>query len=146
MDVGRAQAIQDPITVMVGSRPLGGPLGIIARHLFIEIPGQGRWEMGPSGQGKWISTTRAHDPASFSTAGDTQRAIDAGRVTWRAMVVSESGLNRGIANYDMTYVGPHYNALSHNSNFAVRYVLREAGGENIPTGLAPGFPDYDDSE
>ena len=138
--------IQDPITIMVGSRPLGGLGGILARHLFIEIPEKGRWEMGPGGLGGWISTTTSHD-RSFSTADHTSAAITAGRVTWRAMVVSQSGLDRGIANFDMTHVGQRYNALSHNSNFAVRSVLREAGGENIQTvgalGFAPGFPDYE---
>jgi len=141
------QSIVDPVEIRVGSRPLGGPLGRAGlRHRFIQINGpngEAIWEMGPDDQGLIATTLSPQRPTGTVRSTRYYLRKNPKRVLWsKPMTVSASALTRAMVNYELTWVGRPYSALSHNSNYAVNSVVYGAGGQiegNL--GYSPGFPD-----
>ncbi len=140
---------QKNATVERISRPLGSTTG--PRHNAIlskDLP-NGKFEMGPYGKDNLIQTTdTVGDLLSWDIHQTTETSLAlGGRYIESFQVgVNRQGLAEAINLYNQTFAGNfQYNALNHNSNYAVNSVIYGAGG-NIPRGgqaigRAPGFPD-----
>lgn len=102
----------------------------------------GGWEMGP--QDGIIQTTNTADNLSgWGTHITTEKSLGLGGSYARSFdaQVNFNALQENISLYETTFAGKFsYNALNHNSNFAVNSVIYGAGGD-VPVGYrAPGFP------
>jgi RHS repeat-associated protein len=136
----------DKVNKTIGSRYLSknssGDLRTSgAKHRFIEKTNT--WEMGPGPGKKIVTSSTVEDLANWDTNIATQKAIAKEAISTSTTNVSASGLGEAMDLYDTYFVktGMTYNALNHNSNYAVNSVIYGAGGD-IPAdlGWTPGFP------
>ena len=101
--------------------------------------------MGKYGEKGMINTTNTIDNlADWGTHITTEKSLALGGRYVESFKVQVNGaaLQDNIALYESTFAGQYsYNALNHNSNFAVNSVIYGAGGD-VPEGIfTPGFPD-----
>jgi hypothetical protein len=102
--------------------------------------------MGANPESHLIETTNTFQNLSnWDTHITTEKSLALGSSYVKSFNVGVSawGLKESIGAYEANIVGKvRYNALNHNSNYAVNSVLYGAGANNIPVGYrSPGFPD-----
>lgn len=119
--------LDDDPEIEIGSRPLGDPPSKQnPRHMFTRWKENGEykyWEMGPNERGKIaINPTDSHQR--------TLRYIDKlpNQVKWTKTNVLTTSWTQSRASYEANWVGKTYSAGWRNSNYAVRTVIRNAGG------------------
>ena len=135
-------------SVSVVSRPLakdGGLPGSTTgpRHMSIVEP---RWEMGPEGKPGMIRTTNnVGNLGGWGTDFTTTTAMNQGgrSAIYQEVAVNTQALKQATSLYERSFKNLPYDALNHNSNYAVRSVLYAAGATDVgQVGYrAPGFPD-----
>ena len=104
--------------------------------------------MGPDANGMIQTSDTIGDLQGWGTYKTTQESLALGGryVESITVGVNRQGLAEAINLYNQTFAGNfQYNALNHNSNYAVNSVIYGGGG-NVPlggqaVGRAPGFPD-----
>ena len=133
----------DKVSVIVGSRYLSdkslNPGTFGAKHSFIGTSNP--WEMGPF-RGNIVTSDTSGNLSDWGTHITTTRAISSGAISSTTVQVSASGLREAMDIYGKAWSGLPYNALDHNSNYAVGSVIYGAGGDAPDNlGWTPGFPD-----
>jgi RHS repeat-associated protein len=150
LNVNQKNATVERISRPLGKDQFGNPGSTTGpRHNAIlskDLP-YGKFEMGP--ENRIIQTTNTvSNLQGWGTHQTTESSLAlGGRYIESFQVgVNKQGLMDAITLYEQTIAGRfEYNALNHNSNFAVNSVLYGAGAD-IPqggnaVGRAPGFPD-----
>ena len=123
------------VIVEVISRPLSGnktdpgsTTGPRHNAIISDILPQGKWEMGPNPESPHMieTTNTIQNLAQWGTHITTERSIALGGSYARSfgVAVNSRGINEAIGVYETTIVGKiPYNALNHNSNYAVNLSL-----------------------
>ncbi len=99
--------------------------------------------MCPDSNGLIQTSNTISDLQQWGTHQTTQKSLALGGdyIESFQVRVNKQGLIDAIQLYEQTFSGQmDYNALNHNSNFAVNSIIYVAGGDIPAGGRAPGFP------
>jgi hypothetical protein len=136
--------ISRPLSKNLAGDP-GSTTGPRHNAIISDMLSYGKWEMGANPESHFIETTSTiQNLSKWDTHITTEKSLALGGSYIRSFNVDVNvwGLQEAIGVYETTFVGKvHYNALNHNSNYAVNSVIYGAGGD-VPVGHnTPGFPD-----